>query len=119
MNFIILLFFAIIIFDNWGDYCLMKRTKKEKKRLFVISSLIVFLIVMLVHSVASDWSEIMDNNHKIKQLTEEYNDLLAEEKKLESDVTKLQDSEYVARYAKEKFLYSEEGDLILRMEDND
>ena len=74
----------------------MKKTKKEKKRLFIISSLIVILMVMLVQSVAKDWTKIMDNNKQIKQLTEEYNELLAEEVKLESDVTKLQDSDYIA-----------------------
>ena len=95
----------------------MKKTKKEKKRLFIISSLIVILMVMLVQSVAKDWTDIMDNNKQIKQLTEEYNELLAEEEKLESDVTKLQDSDYIARYAKEKFLYSEDGDTIIRMDD--
>lgn len=74
-------------------------------------------MVMLVQSVAKDWTDIMDNNKQIKQLTEEYNELLAEEEKLESDVTKLQDSDYIARYAKEKFLYSEDGDTIIRMDD--
>lgn len=74
-------------------------------------------MVMLVQSVAKDWTKIMDNNKQIKQLTEEYNELLAEEEKLESDVTKLQDSDYIARYAKEKFLYSEDGDMIIRMDD--
>ena len=95
----------------------MKKTKKEKKRLFIISSLIVSLMVMVVQSVAKEWTKIMDNNKQIKQLTEEYNELLAEEEKLESDVTKLQDSDYIARYAKEKFLYSEDGDMIIRMDD--
>ena len=94
----------------------MNKTKKEKKRLFVISTMIVVLLVMLINSVASDWSEIMDNNHQIKQLTDEYNDLMAEEEKLQSDVTKLQDSDYIARYAKEKYLYSQEGDTIIRMD---
>lgn len=95
----------------------MKKTRKEKKRLVIISSMIVILMVLLVHSVARDWTEIMDNNHQIKQLTQEYNDLLKEEEKLASDVTKLQDSDYIARYAKEKFLYSEEGDTLIRMGD--
>ena len=74
-------------------------------------------MVMLVRTVASDWQEIMDNNHQIKHLTEEYNSLLSEEKKLESDVAKLQDSDYIARYAKEKYLYSQDGDTIIRMDD--
>lgn len=94
----------------------MKKTKKEKKRLVFISFCIIGLLVTLVSSVFKDWQEIMDNNSQIKALNAEYEKLLNEEEKLESDVTKLQDSEYVMRYAKEKFMYSEDGDTILRMD---
>jgi cell division protein FtsB len=94
----------------------MKKTKKEKKRLVFISFCIIGLLVTLVSSVFKDWQEIMDNNSQIKALNAEYENLLSEEEKLESDVTKLQDSEYVMRYAKEKFMYSEDGDTILRMD---
>ncbi len=94
----------------------MKKTKKEKKRLVFISFCIIGLLVTLVSSVFKDWQEIMDNNSQIKALSAEYEKLLNEEEKLESDVTKLQDSEYVMRYAKEKFMYSEDGDTILRMD---
>ena len=94
----------------------MKKTKKEKKRLVFISFCIIGLLVTLVSSVFKVWQEIMDNNSQIKALSAEYEKLLNEEEKLESDVTKLQDSEYVMRYAKEKFMYSEDGDTILRMD---
>lgn len=85
-------------------------------RLVLISVVLVSMFGVLINSVASDWLEIMNNNHQIKQLTEEYENMLAEEEKLKSDVTKLQDSDYIARYAKEKFLYSQDGDIILRMD---
>ena len=94
----------------------MKHHKTEKKRLVFISFCIIGLLVTLVSSVFKDWQEIMDNNSQIKALNAEYENLLSEEEKLESDVTKLQDSEYVMRYAKEKFMYSEDGDTILRMD---
>lgn len=94
----------------------MKKTKKEKKRLVFISFCIIGLLVTLVSSVFKDWQEIMANNSSIKALSAEYESLLSEEEKLESDVTKLQDSEYVARYAKEKFMYSSDGDIIIRMD---
>ncbi len=93
----------------------MKKTKKEKKRLFVISAAIIFLIVSLVSSVASDWTKIMENKSKITSLNKKYDNLLSEEEKLVSEVTKLQDDDYVLRYAKEKFLYSEDGEVIIRM----
>ena len=94
----------------------MKKTKKEKQRLVFISFCIIGLLVTLVSSVFKDWQEIMANNSAIKSLSAEYESLLSEEEKLESDVTKLQDSEYVARYAKEKFMYSSDGDIIIRMD---
>ena len=92
----------------------MKKTRKEKKRLFVISAVIILLIVSLVSSVAGDWTKIMENKSKIQKLNKKYNELLSEEK-LQSEVTKLQDDDYILRYAKEKFLYSENGELIIRM----
>lgn len=93
----------------------MKKTKKEKKRLFVISAVIILLIISLVSSVAGDWIKIMENKSKITSLNKKYNNLLSEEEKLVSEVTKLQDDDYVLRYAKEKFLYSEDGEVIIRM----
>ena len=93
----------------------MKKTKKEKKRLFVISVVIILLVVSLVSSVAGEWTKIMENKSKITSLNKQYNDLLSEEEKLVSEVTKLQDDDYIVRFAKEKFLYSENGELIIRM----
>ena len=57
----------------------------------------------------------MKNKSKITSLNKKYNNLLSEEEKLVSEVTKLQDDDYVLRYAKEKFLYSEDGEVIIRM----
>lgn len=93
----------------------MKKTKKEKKRLLVISTVIILLIVSLISSVAGDWTKIMENKSKITSLNKKYNDLLSDEEKLVSEVTKLQDDEYILRYAKEKFMYSENGEIIIRM----
>ena len=69
----------------------------------------------MVSSVAGDWTKIMENKSKITSLNKKYNNLLSEEEKLVSEVTKLQDDDYVLRYAKEKFLYSEDGEVIIRM----
>ena len=94
----------------------MKKTKKEKKRLIFITLIIFGLIASLVSSVSQDWVEILDNNRKIDELNVAYDDLLKEEKKLKSEVVKLQDNDYIARYAKEKYLYSTEGETIIRMD---
>lgn len=94
----------------------MKKTKKEKKRLFMISAVIILLLVSLVDSVTKDWTKIMENKGKIEKLSAEYKELLDNEEKLASEVAKLQDDEYIARYAKEKFMFSAEGETIIRLD---
>lgn len=94
----------------------MKKTKKEKKRLFVLSLSIFSLLSVLVYSIITTCPSILENKSKIKELNKEYNELLKTEEKLLSEVTKLQDDEYIARYAKEKFMYSEDGEIIIRMD---
>lgn len=94
----------------------MKKTKKEKKRLFLISTIIVLLIISLVSSVAKDWTKILENKSEITILNDKYATLLEDEEKLVSEVTKLQDDDYIARYAKERFMYSADGEIIIRMD---
>ena len=54
-----------------------------------------------------------------KTLSEKLVTLKDEEDKLNSDIKKLKDPEYVARYAREKYMYSKDGELIIRLPDDD
>ena len=40
-----------------------------------------------------------------------------EQASLESDIDRLSDDVYVARYAREKYFYSKEGELILKIDE--
>ena len=60
----------------------------------------------------------MKNKREVQSLNEKYNDLLDEESSLKSEVAKLQDPDYVARYAREKYLYSKSGEIIIRIPEN-
>ena len=94
-----------------------KKSKKEKKRLFLISVTIIGLLTLLVSSVYKDWTKILDNKSREIALASEYESLLEEEEALNSEITKLKDDTYLKRYAKEKFMFSESGDTIIRMND--
>lgn len=94
-----------------------KKSKKERKRLFLITVTICILIGILVSSVYKDWIQILNNKSKEVALNNKYESLLEEESSLNSEITKLQDDAYLARYAKEKFMYSANGDTIIRMDE--
>ena len=94
-----------------------KKSKKERKRLFLITTAICLLMAFLVSSVYKDWIKILNNKSKEMALNNKYEELLEEENSLNSEITKLQDDAYLARYAKEKFMYSATGDTIIRMDE--
>ena len=48
-------------------------------------------------------------------LEKEYLSLLSEEARLEADIKRLKDPEYIARYVREKYLYSKDGEIIIRI----
>ena len=94
-----------------------KITKKVKRRLTFLSCLILLLLVTIVTSVFKDFCQIIRNRNEIVLLTDKYKTLLHEEESLQSEITKLQDQNYVARYAREKYLYSLPNEVIIKLPD--
>jgi cell division protein DivIC len=96
-----------------------KGLKQAKKRLTLEILVFLVLLVFLSFSMFKVWLQIIDNKSNIVSLNEKYEKLLEEEKALKSDVNKLQDPDYVARYAREKYLYTRDGELIIRMPESE
>jgi len=91
-----------------------RKSKKEKRRIIMISFLVVTLSAFLIKSVFSDWVQILNNNRQIHILNDQKKILLDEEASLKAETTKLENPEYVARYAREKYLYSAPDEIIIR-----
>ena len=92
-----------------------KVTKKLKRRLCFQIAFLFILIFALVFTVFNDWTKIIENKRKINELNTNYTSLLEEEQSLNSEVNKLQDPDYVARYAREKYMYSLPDEVIIRI----
>ncbi|MEG2457274.1 MAG: septum formation initiator family protein [Bacilli bacterium] len=94
----------------------MKRvTKKDKRRLLILTVIFIPLLCIFVCSMASCWAQIYKNVKETNLLKVKYASILEEEENLKSEIKKLQDPEYVARYAREKYLYSKDGELIIKI----
>ena len=90
------------------------KTKRRRRMLFLgLSSVIV--IVATTFTIGKYWIEIYDKYQEKKQLEEELVSLKNKEKQLKVDANKLQDPDYIARYAREKYLYSKDGEFILKI----
>lgn len=80
-----------------------------------MSVFFVGVVSLSVASIFKDWLEIMSNKQQIASLTSYYDELLEEEASLTSEVTKLHDEDYIARYAREKYMYSLPGEFIIKI----
>ena len=95
-----------------------KVTKKERRRLTIFVLSFIFIIGFTCINIFPDWLKIMKNKQEIKLLQESYEELLDTEEALKAEVQKLQNPEYVERYVKEKFLYTKDGEIIIRKTDS-
>lgn len=90
------------------------KTKSRRRMLFLgLTSIIV--IVATTFTIGKYWIEIYDKYQEQKRLEKKLISLKNKEKKLKVDANKLQDPDYIARYAREKYLYSKDGEFILKI----
>ncbi len=92
-------------------------TKKDKRRLILLLCIFIPLLVVFMSNTISYVSIIYGNKRDKKMLEEKYKETLEREEMLKSEIMKLQDEEYVARYARERYLYSKDGEIIIRIDE--
>lgn len=93
--------------------------KKYRLRLLIYLGILISIGVVFSLSCFSTWKQIANNRKTKSELENKYNELLENEESLEGQVVKLQDPEYVAKYAREKYLFTKDGELIIDMKNNE
>lgn len=93
----------------------MKKNKKTNRRIRIYLIAIIGLLSFFGYKMYYYWPKIFLNYQEKKELENQYTALLEEEETLNSNIIKLQDPEYIARYAREKYLYSKNGEIIIRI----
>ena len=96
----------------------------RKRKMSVVAKVRVFFTVIVILGIISTlgYNRIV-NVLKIIEMKDEKNILqekivkLDEEKEeLELDIRRLEDPDYIAKYVREKYLYSKDGEIILRLD---
>lgn len=94
--------------------------KLSPKTKFRVSFLMICAIIsfsFFIYTLFFNLTEMINNVNESKKLNGEYADSLDEEEKLKDEINKLQDPEYMARYAREKYLYSADDEIIIKIEE--
>lgn len=95
----------------------MKKGIKTKFRVTFYSILLIIVSIFFLTTVYSTVSKYIKINNEIKNDKISYKNKLSEEEELKSEINKLQDPEYIARYAREKYLYSKDDEIIIKIEE--
>ena len=94
-----------------------KISQKTKFRVtFLILGFIISSVVF-VSTIFSYATQIVRTKNEIKEMKVAYTEKLEEEDQLNDEISKLQDPEYLAKYAREKYLYSKDDEIIIKIED--
>ena len=92
-----------------------KKSKKTRYRLVVFVPTCLVIVVALVVSIGNYWVKIGNKYKEKAELEKEIVVLKEKEEELKVDVERLEDPDYVARFAREKYMYSKDGEIILRL----
>ena len=95
-----------------------KKRKASKSKIRVFMSFVVccFITVALGFNCYNTISKIQDMKKEKKNLENQLVVLEEEKETLETDIMKLEDPDYIAKYVREKYFYSKDGELILRLD---
>lgn len=91
------------------------KKKNNRTRVLLTFVICITIIGFCVVSSIDNISKIAEKEKEKKELTQKLEDLKDEEKTLSDDVEKLKNSEYAARYAREKYFYTKDGEKILKI----
>lgn len=86
-----------------------------RRRMLFLGLGCITVIVVMTFSIGKYWVEILDKYNEKKDLDKELTSLKEKEEQLKVDANKLQDPDYIARYAREKYFYSKDGEFILQI----
>jgi len=90
--------------------------KKYYLRIFGYVFLIFILVAAISYTCFNSWQKIHANVKEKEELQIKYDELLTTEDSLSDEVNKLQDPEYVAKYAREKYLYTKDGEIVIDLD---
>lgn len=90
---------------------------RHKIRFFFIFVIFGGITAVLGYNLLCNINTINKMLEEKKELNSKLAALEKQKEVLETDILKLEDADYIAKYVREKYYYSKEGELILRMDD--
>ena len=92
-----------------------RRVKTNFKRAFLITVFCLVINSFVIIYVGGIFKNVIVLKKEQQELSGTLVELKEKEETLKAEVNKLQDPDYIAKYAREKFMYSGDGEYIIRI----
>lgn len=95
-----------------------KIPKLTKRRLVIFGTASIIMIIYFFMTLSVNAIKIYNLKVEKQILHKQLSNLQASEKNLKVEIEKLKDSEYLAKYARENYKYSKDGELVFSLPDS-
>lgn len=95
-----------------------KVTAQAKRRLLVFGPICLIAILYFIFSFFYNINDIFTLKKEKEQLESQYTKLQDDADHLKTEIIKLKNPEYLAKFARENYYYSKDGELIIKLDDS-
>lgn len=92
-----------------------RKVKTNFKRAFLITVFCLVVNSFVIIYIGGTFKNVIELKKEQQELSGTLVELKEKEETLKAEVNKLQDPDYIAKYAREKFMYSGDGEYIIRI----
>lgn len=96
-----------------------KVTKQSKRRLMILIPVSTLAIILCIFTIVTMGYNIYTLTKEKKALENDLVELKKSAEELKTEITKLQDKDYVARYARENYLYTKDGEYVIKIDEDE
>lgn len=95
-----------------------KVSKGAKHRLTWLAPICLFIVGYFIFTLVTTTINLYNLHEEEKYLNNKLTNLKTDAKSLKNEINKLQDKEYIARYARENYLYTKNGEYVIKLDDD-
>lgn len=96
-----------------------KVSKNVKRRLTLLGPIFIGVFIICTITIFTYVYKIQLLRKEQNELNEKLQGLQTEEEKLSSEISKLKDPEYIAKYARENYYYTKDGEYVIKIEEKE
>lgn len=95
-----------------------RRRKRFLRRFLTVGVLVLSLVTLGYFTFTDRLNRLVEAQSQLDQYKEEYSNLVEKEEYYRDEISKLENEDYIAKLAREKYFKSEEGEIIFKLPDD-